>query len=77
MATEHTKYFMYVHEFVPVHAMKACGANTGTDPLILNRRCLETSGKLHAPVTLLQGKESSLSNIYIYIYIYSLTRYTM
>ena len=60
MTTEHTKYCIDVHEFLPVRAMKACGANTSTDPLILNRRCLKASGKLHAPAALPHGKEPSL-----------------
>ena len=51
---------MDIHEFVTVHAMKACGVNTGTDPFILNRQCLEKSGKLHAPAALPHWKEPSL-----------------
>ena len=60
MATEHTKYCIDVHEFVPVHGMKARGANTGTYPLILNRRSLEASGKRHAPAAVPHWKEPSL-----------------
>jgi len=40
--------------------MMACGANTGTDSLILNRRCLEAGGKLHVPASLPHEKEPSL-----------------